>query len=246
MSARRRAVATLAVAGFATALPSAAHAGSRADYKQVFTTDRPGRSTGIDTTILYKHPDDPEAKPIAIRQEVFTFPVGTRFDESVVPDCTVSDEELRLQGPSACPAETWIGGGQGDTLMTGFPGAGETALTVNAFDYGASEQGARFRVLGGTEDPPIRSVAQGVRVGRTTTVDVPSSPGGPPDGQGALRKVHNVFPARSLGRRAYARTPRRCPSTGVWTFKLRATFADGAVERFVHRMPCRRKARKRS
>ncbi len=60
-------------------------------------------------------------------------------------------------------------------------------------------------------------------------------------GENALRRIHNIFPARSLGRRAYLRTPRRCPSTGVWTFKARLTFADGGVERNVHRMPCRRK-----
>jgi hypothetical protein len=39
------------------------------------------------------------------------------------------------------------------------------------------------------------------------------------------------------------RTPSKCPSTGVWIFKARLTFADGGVERNVHRMPCRRKRR---
>ena len=50
---------------------------------------------------------------IPLRQEVFTFPVGTRFDNSVVPDCTVSDQELQVQGESACPAESWVGGRAG-------------------------------------------------------------------------------------------------------------------------------------
>ncbi len=235
-----RAIAATAAAVAAAALPAAAHAGPRFDYRQEFTTPVPGASTGIDTQILYKHPDDPNAKPIPLRQEIFTFPVGTRFDESAAPDCTVSDLELRLQGESACPAETWIGGGHGNTSMTGFPGAGETALITNAFDYG----GGRFRVLGGAEQFPLRFVAHGRRVGRTNTVEIPQTPGGPPDGESALRRVHNVFPARSLGRRAHIRTPSKCPSSGVWTFKARMTFADGVVERAVHRMPCRRKARR--
>src|SRR5918992_4917845 len=111
---RVRAIAAIAGAGVAAVLPAAAHAGPRADYRQVFTTPVPGKSTGIDTRILYKHPDDPNAKPIPIRQEVFTFPKGTRFDESVVPDCTVSDEQLRAQGESSCPPETWIGSGHGN------------------------------------------------------------------------------------------------------------------------------------
>lgn len=220
----------------AAALPAAAHAGPRADYRQQFTTSQPGASTGIDTRILYKHPDDPNRKPIPIRQEIFTFPVGTRFDHTVVSDCTVSDLELRLVGESACPDETWIGGGNGNTSMTGFPGSGETPILVNAFDYG----GGRFRVLGEAEGFPLRFIAHGRREGRTNTVEIPQTPGGPPDFEGALRRIHNVFPPRSLGSRAFLRTPRKCPSTGVWTFKVRMTFADGGVERNVHRMPCLR------
>jgi hypothetical protein len=236
-----RSTAALLATALVAGLPAAAHAGWRADYRQEFTTTKPGTSTGILTQILYKHPDNPEAKPIPLRQEVFTFPVGTRFDGSVVPDCTASDEELRVQGPSACPQESWVGGDDGDTSMTGFPGAGETQTTIDAFD---AEGG--FRVLGGADQFPLRFVAHGRREGRTTTVDVPQTPGGLPDGENALRRVNHLFPARSLGRRAYVRTPSKCPSTGVWVFKLRATFADGAVERFVHRMPCRRKPRRAS
>ena len=237
-SGRVRIVAAVA-AVVAAALPASALAGPRFDYRQVFTTSIPGASTGLDTRILYKHPDDPNAKPIPVRQEIFTFPSGTRFDESVVPDCTASNTELQLRGGAACPAETWIGGGLGDTSMTGFPGAGETLLNVNAFEFGGGE----FRVVGGPEGMPIRSVAMGRREGRTSTVEIPQTPGGPPDGQNALRRIHNVFPARSVGDRAYIRTPSKCPSSGVWTFKARLTFADGGVERNVSRMRCRRRAR---
>lgn len=235
---RVRGIAVLAATGAATALlPSAALAGPRFDYRQQFTTPVPGASTGIDTQILYKHPDDPNAKPPAVRQEIFTFPAGTEFDDSVVPDCTASDFQLQTQGAGACPRATWVGGGLGNTSMTGFPGAGETYVTVNAFDSG----NGTFRALGGSEQLPLRFVAHGRRVGRTSIVEVPRTPGGPPDGEGALRRIHNYFPARSLGRRAYTRTPRRCPKSGYWTFKARLTFSDGGAERNVHRMRCRRK-----
>lgn len=233
-----RALATLAVVAAAAALPAAAHAGPRFDYRQVFTTNVPGKSTGIDTQILYKHPEDPNAKPPAVRQEVFTFPIGTTFDDSVVPDCTVSDLEFQLAGDSLCPEGSWVGSGHENTSMTGFPGAGETPIVNDAYDQGDG----RFRIRGGPEQyPGLRFVAHGRRVGRVSTVDIPATPGGPPDGQNALRRVHNIFPARSVGRRAYVRTPRKCPKSGVWTFKARLTFSDGGVERNVHRMPCRRK-----
>jgi hypothetical protein len=55
-----------------------------------------------------------------------------------------------------------------------------------------------------------------------------------------LRRVHNVFPARSRGGDVYTRTPPTCPRSRVWTFRARFTFADGVVERDVYRMPCRR------
>jgi len=221
------------VAATAAAIAPAAQAGARADYTQTFTTSAPGTSTGTDTRILYKHPADPDAKPIPVRREVFTFPAGTTYDETVVPDCTASDLELTILGPSACPAETRLGGGHGDTMMTGFPGAGETALDLDAWDDGGD-----LLLLGGTREPPIRQVAHARRQGQVVTVDVPRSPGGPPDAESALRRIHHVFPARSLGSRAYMRTPPSCPPSGVWTFRAQFTFADGAVEEDVSEMPC--------
>jgi hypothetical protein len=214
-------------------LPGSAQAGPRADYKQTFTTPVPGVSTGTDTQILYKHPDDPDAKPIPVRQEVFTFPKGTEFDGSVVPDCTASDLELQLLGEAACPPESRIGGGDEGTFMTGFPGAGETPMEIDAFDDGPA-----FVVVGGPQGFPLRQVTRASREGRVITVNVPRIPGGPPDFEGALRRVHNVFDPRSLGKRAYVRTPSVCPASGVWTFRARFTFADGAVEEDSYRMPC--------
>ena len=200
----------MAAAALAAAvLPAAAHAGTRFDYKQVFTTDRPGRSTGIDTTILYKHPNDPNAKPIPIRQEVFTFPVGTRFDDSVVPDCTASELELRMQGEAACPKESWVGGGNGNTTMTGFPGSGETPVNNPAFDYGNGS----FRIVGSAEGFPARFVAHGHREGRTSTVDIPQTPAARPTARARCAAcTTSSRPARSAGgptcaRRAGARRP---------------------------------------
>jgi hypothetical protein len=200
----------------------------------MFTTPVPGAPTGSDTQILYKNPDDPEAKPIPVRQEVFTFPEGTEFDNSVVPDCTATEEELELRDEAACPPESRVGGGVG-TSVTGFPGAGDTPIEVDVFDDGSG-----WLILGGSKEFGIRFATRARREGRVITVDVPRTPGGPPDGESALRKVHNVFDARSIGERAYMRTPRVCPASGTWTFTAHLTFSDGAVEDEVHRMPCNR------
>src|SRR3954447_113922 len=130
----RRAGTSLAVmvATAAVAAPGAS-AGVRVDYKQMYTTPIPGKSTGTDTQLLYKNPNDPKGKPIPARREEFTFPAGTTYDESVVPDCTASDAEIRIFGKSACPAASWIGGSMGDTSMAGV-GPGEDAVDVDAWD----------------------------------------------------------------------------------------------------------------
>jgi hypothetical protein len=228
--------AVVVVVATVTGAAPGANAGVRADYRQMFTTRVPGTSTGTDTRILYKNPSDPNAKPIPVRQEVFTFPAGTTYDESVAPDCTASDVEIMLLGKSACPAGSWMGGGQGDTTMTGFPGP-DTALDVDGWD-----DAGVLVLFGRSHDLGIGFVTRAQRKGQVVTVDVPRSPGGPPDGESALRRVHNVFAARSLGRRAYIRTPRKCPGSRVWTFRARFTFADAAVENDVYRMRCKKSA----
>src|SRR4051794_15068022 len=227
---RTRAIFACLAAG-ALFAPSA-QAGMRGDYKQQVTTAGPGTSTGTDPGLLYKKPSHAAAKPIPVRKEVFTFPDGTTYDETAVPNCTASDVEIILLGRSACPAESWMGGGQGDTIMTGFDGS-ETPISLDGWD-----NHGELVLLGGTDMPPIKQVTRAERVGQTTTVVVPQSPGGPPDGESALRYVHNVFAARSHGPHAYIRTPPICPASGSWTFKGEFTFADGVVENDVYEMPC--------
>jgi hypothetical protein len=217
-----------------------ASAGVRVDYKQMFTTQLPGRSTGTDVRLLYKNPNDPKGKPIRIRREEFTLPAGTTYDQTVVPDCTASDAEILLLGMSACPAASHIGASHGATSMSGF-GTGEDPIDMDFWDD------AGVLVLWGRSHqfPAIGAVARGHQKGQTMTIDIPPSPGGPPDGESAVRRVHNVFPARSAGRRAFVRTPRTCPRSRVWTFRGKFTFADGAVEQDVYRMRCGRAASRR-
>lgn len=225
----------LASAAFAAAaLAPVAYAGPRVDYKQVFSTPVPGQSAGTDTQLLYKNPNDPNAKPIPVRREIFTFPEGTVFDGAAVPDCTAPDVELQLMGDAACPAESRVIFSQGDTSMAGFDDS-EQKLDVNGYD---DANGAR--VIGTAEGTPIHGVAHVTNKGRVATVDIPFSPGGPPDGESAVRRVHNISLPRELGGHAYIRTPPTCPAGGVWHFDAQFVFADGATEPDSYDMPCQR------
>lgn len=223
------------VAVAAACLAPAAQAGPRIDYRMAFTSHDPGHSTGLDVRFFYKNPHDPKAKPIPVRQEQVTFPAGTRFDFAVVPRCTATDLEFQLEGTSACPA-SWAGSGHGDTVMSGFPGQGEMPLSVNGYLNAPNE----MKLVSQSQGFPVRFMAHAFTHGRVTTVDIPRAPGGPPDGESALRRVHNVFPAHSRNGHVYMRTPPRCPSSRHWTFRGKFTFADGFVEHETYRMRCRR------
>src|SRR4051794_6479366 len=197
----------LAVSATAVLAP-AAHPGPRVDYKQMFSTPVPGASAGTDTQLLYKNPTDPNAKPIPVRREIFTFPEGTVFDGAGVPDCTAPDLELQLMGDAACPPESRVIFSEGDTNMSGFPGGGETGLTVNGYDYA---DGAR--VIGTPTDFPItQGVALVTNNGRVARAEIRMSRGGPRGGQPALGKIHNTTPPLEHGGHAYARTPPTCPA----------------------------------
>jgi hypothetical protein len=137
-------------------------------------------------------------------------------------------------GKDACPAESFTGGSTGeDTSMAGFDNT-EQAVDVYGWD-----QAGDTRAAGGSHDlQPIRFVTHARRVGQVTTVEVPQTPGGPPDGESALRRVHHVFAPRTLGKRAYMRTPGKCPRSGYWAWTGEFTFADGVVERDVYHQPC--------
>src|SRR3954471_17960218 len=129
---RGGAVLAVIAATAAVAAPPAS-AGPRVDYKQMFTTPVPGKSTGTDVRLLYKTPNDPKGKPIRVRREEFTLPAGTTYDQTVVPDCTAADPEILLSGLSACRAASHIGSSQGATSMSGF-GAGEDPIDLDFWD----------------------------------------------------------------------------------------------------------------
>ena len=139
-----------------------------------------------------------------------------------------------LEGPSACRA-SWVGAGHGDTIMTGMPGPSETPLELEGL-----QNGFEVKLVARPAGSPIWFVAHAITRGRVTTVNIPRSPDGPPDFESPLRRINNVFPARSRDGLLYARTPPRCPRSRVWTFRARFTFADGVVERDTYRMRCRR------
>jgi hypothetical protein len=226
----------LALLGLGGGLGSADGAESdRGVFELGLSTRSPGAATGLDFHIVYRNPTDPGAKPPAIKGAVFTLPAGTRIDGSAVPQCTATDEELRLQGRDACPAGSRVGTGKLEA-MTGFPGVDPLTADVVAFN-GAGEI-IEVVFVEGTNN--VAGMDRLTVEGRTLTAHPPATPGGPPDGRTAVREIRLSLPARRGGDgSAYVTAPGRCLS-GRWMSRARYVFEDGGETTLTSSSSCRR------
>src|SRR5919106_267625 len=206
------------VVGLACVLPAAlavgaaAQNGSRQSAALRFVEQRPGVPSAVTFDIDYVNPDDPSAKPPAVRKVVSDFAEGTHINTSVPEQCTATDAQLMLQGATACPAGSKVGGGF-VRIDTGFAGdarfLNEDVTLLNNEDeviFLFTDRAGGARVVN-------RAVVEGSR----TTTTAPPLPGTPPDG-GAVDVVqlHLDEISRSVGgdELGYISTPRECPDSG--------------------------------
>lgn len=245
-----------AVLALFLAVPSAAWAagdGSRmARYVDTFTSRTPGTGTARHASTDIVNPDDPGAKPPAVRRILVELAAGTRMDTTAVTQCRATDAQLVAQGTGACPDDSLLGQGEVD-VDTGFPDPNRY-LNNDFFFINAPDQLillARNRSTGA--NVPVRGKVEG----NTLDVSLPPLPGTPPDGGADTFEIINMGDASSVrdGRRVhYLTTPPACPASGVWTNRVTDTFADGVTQSFTATTPCdaaratppRRETRRRS
>lgn len=221
VTARSLTLAAVAAAAWMTnAQPVLAGSAPRADFSMRFAAMRPGTASSLRLYILYKG-STPSAKPSPIRKIVIAFPRGTRFDTSALPRCTASDQQLLAQSDAACPARSRLGAGT-LSAVTGFGAPIDPFLTTVSI-YNAAGQ-----IIELVKDPTTgRPLATDrFRINGSTWIGTPPAiPGGPPDGQTAVRKVDFTYnpPAR------WAITPPRCPRARRWVSTGRFTYADATT-----------------
>src|SRR4051812_27794005 len=87
---------------------SAYSAGLRAQVQAVFPTETPGASSGRTENGDFVDPAVPGGKPHSVKRVVLELAPGARFDTTAIPQCSATDAELMLQGPTACPANTQV------------------------------------------------------------------------------------------------------------------------------------------
>jgi hypothetical protein len=226
--------ALLALGGGAA--PASAESGRMVDSSLGLTTRAPDSPTGLAIHAFFRRADDPNAKPPPLRSAVVHGPAGLRFDTKTVEECTASDDQLRALGSNACPGRTRLTVGS-FSAITGF---GPPADPFEGDDHvfnGANQLVEVITFKGSSASPAFDRLTIS---GSTLTAHPPKAPGGPPDGEVAVRSLDFRIPVRVAGGRSLITTPPDCPADGQWTTTATFTFGDGSADSVASRIPCDR------
>jgi hypothetical protein len=207
--------------------PTAA-AARQSDFSLRLASKAAGKATALDLHIVYRNPANPSGKPLPIRHLVIHAPSGTRFNLAAAR-CTANDQQITLSGTGACPADSQVGAGT-LTAITGFgPPIDPFRTDVAVFNTG---HGVVEIVREHRTGVPLTEDRIQIR-GSTLIGNPPATPGGPPDGQTAVRTIDWILPAASH----YITTPPTC-LRGVWTSRAAFTFADGSTQHVQSTTSC--------
>jgi hypothetical protein len=220
-------------------LPAAAdgQSGSRQSASLEFGEREPATATGFTLRIDYVNPNDPNAKPPAVRRVVEELARGSRIDTSVPALCRASDIELILRGASACPADSRVGAGT-IVVDTGLPLGPARFLATdvvflnnsNQLIFLVTERISGLRLV-------FRAAVSGARIVNTS----PFLPGMLPDGSAidvVDVRIDRVVRESDGVRRGYVTTPAACPESGAWTNRVSFTYADGVTQIVDSRSEC--------
>jgi hypothetical protein len=218
----------VAAAAVATTLAGAApaEAGAGSEYALRLSSPRPGTAAELTLSVTYRRPGDPAAKPPPLESVAFDLPDGLRLDTAATPSCEATNEQLRLQGRSACPPASRVGSG---TLIatTGFPGIDPVETDVTVFNGG--DELIELVSFKGTDQTAgyDRLTIEGTRL----TAHPPFVPGGPPDGRTTVRSIDLTIGTLPT-------TPPVCPASGAWLSRASFKFVSYEPEQLVAETPC--------
>jgi hypothetical protein len=229
--ARQVGIAAAVGAALAASGTAPATTGSRADFDLALSPAKPAATAELTLHVRYKAAGDDEAKPSPIRKVVVAAPPGTRFNTDATANCDATDDQLMAQGSGACPPESRIGAGK-LTADTGFgPPADPVAGDLTLFNGGHSV----IEVVTAPGTDRTVGIDRLEIAGSTLTGHPPTTPGGPPDGETAVRQIDFTIDAATR----FVTTPAACPASRVWTSTGTFGFADGAEETLASATACK-------
>lgn len=205
----------------------------RAQFHLGTTAHDVGAPTGLAFRVLYRDPKDPRGKPPSLESARFRLPRGMEIDTGAVQRCLADDAQIRTLGRAACPSGSKVGHGK-LIARTGIPGADRVRTDVVAFN--GPDQIIEVVFFEGTNT--VAGIDRLSVQGNVLTAHPPTTPGGPPDGRTAVRRILLWMPMR-LGpdRRPYVQTPSRC-WRGYWRSTGHFSFADGGRTTVGSRTRC--------
>jgi len=219
---------------------AAAEPTASVEYRDAFTTKKPGAPSGRIFHDEFFNASDRSAKPPPVQHIHIQLPHGARFNWRAVPVCSASDAELMAQGESACPARSKVGA-EVYSFDTGVPGSNRMVTSDISFLNNENE----LIILTRERQSGTRVVTRGKLGPETFDFDLPPLPGTPPDG-GADKLEDAKYPV-SIGPsgKAWLTTPRACPRSRKWTFRADYTFRNGEKVTRTSTSPCKRPRAKR-
>ena len=231
---RKPATAAVAAAALVACQSAAAEPTASVDYRDAFTTKKPGVASGRIFHDEFFNARDRSAKPPPVHHVHIQLPRGARFNWRAVPLCTASDAQLMAQGESACPAGSKVGR-EVFTFDTGIDGPNRFVTNDIAFLNNTRE----LIILTRERQSGARVVVRGKVTRDTLDFELAPLPGTPPDG-GADKREDGVYPVTG-----WLTTPRTCPRSRKWTFRADYTFRNGEKVTRTSKSPCKRPRHKR-
>jgi polyvinyl alcohol dehydrogenase (cytochrome) len=198
------------------------------------TSRAPASPSGVSVSLRFNPSGDRDGKPSPLRVATIHAPSGLRFDNGALARCTASDDELKTRGSDACPAASKLTVGS-FSAMSGTP-----ADPLGGDDHVFNGNGEIIEVITVPGASPSPGFDRLKIAGSTLTAHPPTTPGGPPDGETAVKSIAFDVPVRTSGGRSLITTPPVCPASGVWTTTGTFGFADGTVETASATTPCER------
>jgi hypothetical protein len=188
----------------------------------------------------FVNPTDPNGKPYAVQNMVIHAPEGSAVDTTTLPQCQATDAEIYLEGPAACPSDTFLGGGFAVSDSGPNSPSRYSRTTISNFNNQDEIVG-----IGVNDDIPVIKTIDRSRYDyqqRTLTSTFPLFPG-PPDPSTnepyiPISELSVTFPAHVSGDKAYNRTPPTCPPSREWTFVIDFIYRDGTVDTITSNSPC--------
>jgi hypothetical protein len=222
----------LVLASVAMGIAPAASSAKLVDFSLRLTSSLPNSPTGLALHASARG----EGKPPPLRSAVYRAPLGTRFDTGTLTECRASDLKFKVLGTAACPPDSKLTVGSFSAISGFGPPLDPFVGDVHVFN--GPDQ---FIEVITFEDSFISPAIDRLTIsGSTLTAHPPRAPGGPPDGEMAVKSIDYRIPRRTRATRSLITTPRRCPASGYWTSSGTFGFADGSTETAFSRMPCRR------